>query len=65
MKQNEIITFKDGSTVIRPLNSILLIEPSGKIRILKDGKLKVILETKERVLNAPIKPWGYDASKRP
>lgn len=51
MKQNEIITFKDGSTVIRPLNSILLIEPSGKVRILKDGKLKTILETKEVILN--------------
>lgn len=56
MKQNKIITFKDGSTVIRPLNSILLIEPSGKVRILKDGKLKTILETKERVLKAPITP---------
>lgn len=51
MKQNEIITFKDGSTVIRPLNSILLIEPSGKVRILKDGKLKTILKTKEVILN--------------
>lgn len=54
MKQNEIITFKDGSTVIRPLNSILLIEPSGKVHILKNGKLKALLETKERVVKTPI-----------
>lgn len=46
MKKNEIITFKDGSMIFRPLNKIILIEPSGKVKVVEAGMVKTLVKSK-------------------
>ena len=48
MKTNDIITLKDGSMLIRPLNQIFIIESSGKVKALSEGQFKEVLKVEAK-----------------